>query len=123
MITMIEHEGCKGFDEREVRIVQHYLEDFYHYRRDVHYILYEFMCEGNVRYSFYGRWWWNGNRYSRMFAKEHTLQPCASFNVADGSMTGKRGTKTCPVKIVEGVSYIADNYHPFYINHFVEVVE
>lgn len=120
MITITERDGCQGFSNNEMRILQRYLEDIYHYRLDVDYILYEFNCEGHTRYSFYVRM---GNRFTRMFANKHILQPCASFNPKDGSITGKRGTKHCDVKTVEGIDYAADNYHPLYINHFVERVE
>ena len=119
MITITEKNGCQGFDEKEVRIIQLYLEDICQYRLNENYILYEFICEDQIRYSFYLK---KGNRFLRMFTNHHTLQPCPSFNIRDNTFTGKHGTKKCPVKVVQDVEYVADNYHSFYINYFIEVV-
>lgn len=118
MITITEKNGCQGFNEKEVDILQQYLENICNYRLNKDYILHEFDCENEVRYSFYVK---TGNKFSRMFTNYHTLQPCPSFNIRDNSFTGKHGTKKCVVKMIQDMHYIADNYHSFYINHFMEV--
>lgn len=120
MLTIIERNGCCGFVAKEARILQHYLEDIYDYHLDVDYILYEFTYENETRYSFYVK---TGNRFTRMFTKSQELQPCPSVNLTDGTITGKYGNKKCPEKVIGKVTYEADNYHPFYINYFMEVYE
>lgn len=120
MLTITEQNGCQGFIGKEACILQHYLEDIYHYTLDVDYIIYEFTYENEIRYSFYVK---TGNRFTRMFTNPLQLQPCASINITDGTITGKNGTKLCPEKNITGIVYMADNYHPFYINYFMEVYE
>jgi len=120
MLTITEPNGCQGFIADEARILQHYLEDIYKYKLDIDYIIHEFTYEAEKRYSFYVK---TGNRFTRMFTAILTLQPVPSFNLSDGTFTGKYGAKKCPVRNLQNVTYEADNYHPFYINYFVEVKE
>ena len=120
MLTITEKNGCDGFNEEEVSILKKYMEDIYKCKLDKTYFIFRFPCYGETRASFYIK---RGSHFVRMFCYHHALQPCASFNPDDLSTTGKRGTKICSQVKINDITYVADNYHPCYINKFVEVEE
>lgn len=120
MLTITEKNGSEGFTEEEVHILRQYIEDIYKYKENERYFIFTFMCQGKIRYSFYVK---RGSHFLRMFSHDQTLQPFPSFNIQDQSITGKHGTKICARVKINDITYVADNYHPCYINKFVAVKE
>ena len=120
MLTITEKNGSEGFKEEAIVILQKYIEDIYKYKYNEKYFIFKFLCKGETRYSFYVK---RGSHFVRMFSHDQTLQPFPSFNQEDQSITGKRGTKICARVKINDITYVADNYHPCYINKFVAVEE
>lgn len=117
MITVCEDKGYCGFGVEEVEILKKYM-DIKKYKENETYFVLNFSYDSESRYSFYIK---HGNTFVRAFASHHILQPTASINIDDGSATGKYGMKQLHNVTIQGIQYVSDNFHPFYINTFKEM--